>query len=331
METHLTNILLPGQGKSRLIECPVIQSPLAGITDKIFRKLIRRWAPNALLFTEMVKANSLNMGHGLEKLEELQEEEGPIGVQLFDSDINSLVHAATKAEELGAFLIDINMGCPVKKISRGGGGSGLLKTPYLAQEIVKEVSQAIKIPLTVKMRLGWCHESSNPVEFALKLQEAGAQLLTVHGRTKKQGFTGKSNWEAIAAVKKALDIPVIANGDIKTAEDAFRCLNVTEANGIMIGRGIMGSPWVIGQICSALNGKEAVQTPEANARVQLALDHLNGLLNEKGDHGLLIARKHLNWTCRGFPGATELCHKLLRTTSPCEAIGLLEKQLILLS
>ena len=241
----LPPIFLSGNGTSRSLECPIIQSPLAGVSDQIFRNFVRRWAPKALLFTEMVNAKSLELWHGEEKLIELSEERGPIGVQLFDHRPDSMIDAAIKAESSGAFLIDINMGCPVKKIARKGGGSALLKEPELAQSIVKKVSKAISIPLTVKIRLGWCEDTSDPVSFALGLQEAGAQLITVHGRTRRQGFSGHANWEAISNIKKSLDIPIIANGDIKNSQDAIKCLEVTNADGVMIGRASMGAPWSV--------------------------------------------------------------------------------------
>jgi tRNA-dihydrouridine synthase len=152
---ELSPIFLSGNGTPRYLECPIIQSPLAGVSDQIFRNFVRRWSPKALLFTEMVNAKSLELGHGEEKIIELSEENGPIGVQLFDHRPDSMIDAAIKAESSGAFLIDINMGCPVKKIARKGGGSALLKEPELAQLIVKQVSKAISIPLTVKIRLGW--------------------------------------------------------------------------------------------------------------------------------------------------------------------------------
>ncbi len=327
----LPPIFLSGNGTSRSLECPIIQSPLAGVSDQIFRNFVRRWAPKALLFTEMVNAKSLELGHGEEKVNELSEEKGPIGVQLFDYRPESMIDAAIKAESHGAFLIDINMGCPVKKIAKKGGGSALLKEPELAQTIVKKVSKAISIPLTVKIRLGWCENTSDPVSFALGLQDAGAQLITVHGRTRKQGFSGTVNWEAISKIKKSLDIPVIANGDIKNTRDAIQCLEITNADGIMIGRASMGAPWLIGQIDEEINHQKTFRTPDANMKVRLSLEHLKLLVSKKGNHGLLIARKHMNWTCKGFQGASSLRHKLVRASTPKEAIRLLEEELIKLS
>ena len=324
----LSPIFLSGNGTSRSLECPVVQSPLAGVSDQIFRKFVRRWAPKALLFTEMVNAKSLELGHGEEKVIELSEESGPIGVQLFDHRPLSMVDAAIKAESSGAFIIDINMGCPVKKIARKGGGSALLKEPELAQLIVKKVSKAISIPVTVKIRLGWCETSSDPVSFALGLQDAGAQLITVHGRTRRQGFSGHANWEAIAKIKQSLEIPIIANGDIKNSQDALECLKVTNADGVMIGRASMGAPWLVGQIDEEINNKKTFKLPDARMKISLSLEHLKLLILKKGNHGLLIARKHMSWTCRGFEGASTLRNKLIRASSPKDAIKLLEDELI---
>tara|TARA_B100000214_G_C23873282_1_gene583693 strand:- start:275 stop:1003 length:729 start_codon:yes stop_codon:yes gene_type:complete len=242
-----------------------------------------------------------------------------------------MIEAAIKAESSGAFLIDINMGCPVKKIARKGGGSALLREPELAQSIVKKVSKAISIPLTVKIRLGWCEISSNPIPFALGLQEAGAQLITVHGRTRKQGFSGVADWGAISQIKKSLDIPIIANGDIKNSRDALKCLEITNADGVMIGRASMGAPWLVGQIDAEIKNLKTFKTPDAKMKILLSLEHLNLLLSKKGNHGLLIARKHMNWTCRGFKGSSALRQKLVRASTPNEAIKLLEEELIKLS
>ena len=325
---RLPPIFLSGNGTSRSLECPIIQSPLAGVSDQIFRKFVRRWSPKALLFTEMVNAKSLELGHGEEKVIELSEESGPIGVQLFDHRPDSMIEAAIKAELAGAFLIDINMGCPVKKIAKKGGGSALLKEPELAQDIVKKVSKAISIPLTVKIRLGWCESSSDPISFALGLQKAGAQLITVHGRTRRQGFSGKANWEAISKIKKVLDIPVIANGDIQNSRDALKCLEITNADGVMIGRASMGAPWLVGQIDDEIKNKKTFRTPDAKMKVSVALEHLKLLISKKGSHGLLVARKHMNWTCRGFQGSSALRNKLVRASTPNVAIKLLEQELI---
>ena len=318
---------LSGNGTPRALRCRVLQSPLAGVSDRIFRALVRRWAPDALLFTEMVNATSLELGFGLQKVEELAEESGPIGVQLFDYRPAAMAEAAKRAEAAGAFLIDINMGCPVKKIAKKGGGSGLIRDPELAARIVDTVAAAVAIPVTVKTRLGWCGSDADPVSWCRQLESAGAQLLTLHGRSREQGFKGRADWGAIAAVKRALKIPLIANGDINTPEDALRCLAQTGADGVMVGRGTMGAPWLVGQLDAALGGRPIPPTPGPAAKLALAAEQLQALVAAKGDHGLLIARKHLSWTCTGFPGAPQLRHALMRAPTPAEALALLQRQL----
>ena len=320
-------IRIPGRGRPRELTCRVIQSPLAGVSDRIFRRLVRRWAPQALLFTEMVNATSLEMGHGLSKVEELADESGPIGVQLFDHRPAAMADAARRAETAGAYLIDINMGCPVRKIARKGGGSGLIQDPDLARRIVGAVVDAVEIPVTVKTRLGWCGSDAEPVQWCRQLEEAGAQLLTLHGRTREQRFKGDADWAAIAAVKQALSIPLIANGDINSPDDALRCLQQTGAAGVMVGRGTMGAPWLVGQIDAALSGRTVPSTPGPAERLNLAKEQLLALVEARGDHGLLIARKHMSWTCTGFPGAPQLRHALMRAPTPADAVDLLDRQL----
>ena len=320
-------IQLPGRGHPRQLHCRVLQSPLAGVSDRVFRGLVRRWAPEALLFTEMVNATSLEMGHGRGKVEELAEESGPIGVQLFDHRPASMADAARRAEAAGAYLIDINMGCPVRKIARKGGGSGLIRDPELAHRIVAAVADAVQIPVTVKTRLGWCGSDADPISWCRQLQNAGAQLLTLHGRTREQGFKGSADWDAIAAVRAALSIPLIATGDINSPDDAVRCLERTGAAGVMVGRGTMGAPWLVGQIDAALAGRPIPSTPDPSERLKLAREQLLALVEARGDHGLLIARKHMGWTCTGFPGAPQLRHALMRAPTPAAAVDLLNRQL----
>ena len=321
-----TPLQLSGSGTARRLECRVLQSPLAGVSDRVFRHLVRRWAPDALLFTEMVNATSLELGFGRGKVEELGDEQGPIGVQLFDHRPDAMADAARRAEDAGAFLIDINMGCPVRKIARKGGGSGLIRDPHLASRIIEAVANAVRLPVTVKTRLGWCGSDAAPQTWCRQLQEAGAQLLTLHGRTREQGFKGKADWAAIAAVKQALTIPVIANGDINTPADAQRCLVQTGADGVMVGRGTMGAPWLVGQIDAALKGLPIPATPGPAARLTRAREQRLALVESRGDHGLLIARKHMGWTCTGFPGAPQLRHALMRAPTPQDALALLETQ-----
>ena len=314
-----TSLIIKGRGVSREIKSNVIQSPLAGVTDKIFRKFIRRWAPDSLLFTEMINATSLKLGYGLEKINQISNEEGPVGIQLFDNRPNSIADAAKEAESLGAYIIDINMGCPVKKIAKKGGGSALLKDPSLAVELVKQISRAVRIPVSVKTRIGWSYKDKNIIDFLLRLQDAGANMFTIHGRTREQGFNGKADWQFIRKLKEELEIPLIANGDIYNVKDAIECLKITKADGIMIGRGILGSPWIIGEIDSALKGLENFKKPTVEEKLHLIIEHIDELIFEKGQHGLLLARKHIAWTCKEFEGAQSLRKNLVKAKSPQEA------------
>ncbi|MCP9860432.1 MULTISPECIES: tRNA dihydrouridine synthase DusB [unclassified Cyanobium] len=316
---------LDGNGTNRLLTCRVLQSPLAGVSDGIFRGLVRRWAPEALLFTEMVNATALELGHGGAKMAALDRDPGPVGVQLFDHRPEAMAEAARRAEAAGAWLIDINMGCPVRKIARKGGGSGLLRQPDLALRIVAAVVAAVRLPVTVKTRLGWCGASADPVGFALALQNAGASALTLHGRTREQGFSGRADWRAIGRVKAALRIPLIANGDITSPEEALRCLAVTGADGVMVGRGSLGQPWLVGRIAAALAGRPLPTEPDSHARIALAREHLEALVAARGDQGLLIARKHLGWTCQGFAGAAQLRRELMVAPSLESALELLHR------
>ena len=318
------SIKLIGSGISRTLESKVIQSPLAGVTDKVFRSLVRRWAPNSLLFTEMVNATSLNLGHGKEKISQIKDEDGPVGVQIFDNRPESVEEAAIKSEASGAYLIDINMGCPVKKIARKGCGSALLKDPELAVKLVKTISRVVKIPVTVKTRIGWSREDKNIDDFVLRLQDAGACMITLHGRTREQGFSGKANWGVIKRIKEKLDIPVIANGDIFNQGDAIKCLKETKADGVMIGRGVLGAPWMIGGINAAIEGNKNFKEPELKERLRLIIEHLDALIEEKGPHGLLIARKHISWSCKNFPDAKILRKNLVTAKTSEEVRHLVE-------
>ena len=318
-------IKLKGKGLTRIIKSKVILSPLAGVTDKVFRKLVRKWAPDSLLFTEMINATSLKKGYGSQKIKQLELEQGPVGVQIFDNRPYAVSEAAKLAEDAGAFLIDINMGCPVKKISKKGGGSALIKDRLLAIELVKKVSKAVQVPVTVKTRLGWDNKEENIEEFLLNLQDSGAKMITIHGRTRKEGFSGTADWEMIGRIKKLLDIPVIANGDIKNPKDALNCLKQTNADGLMIGRGILGSPWKIGEIDHAIKKRKGFKEPNIEEKLLLIIEHLDELIKEKGNYGLFIARKHISWTCKNFSGATSLRNNLVRAINAEEVKELINK------
>lgn len=288
----------------------VLQSPLSGVTDLVFRRLVRRYAPSSMMYTEMVNATGLHYVKTLPKIMEIDPNERPISIQLFDCRPDFLAEAAKMAVAEGADTIDLNMGCPVNKITKNGGGSSLLRQPELAEAIVRSVVQAVSVPVTVKTRIGWSDQEINAVEFAQRMQEAGAQMLTLHGRTRAQGYNGSARWEWIGRVKQVLAIPLIANGDIFSVAAAVRCLEETGADGVMCSRGTLGYPFLVGEVDHFLKTGEQLPAPNPVERLECARDHLTMLWEYKGEKGIRQARKHMTWYAKGFLNAADLRGKL---------------------
>jgi tRNA-dihydrouridine synthase B len=281
----------------------VLQAPLSGVTDLVFRRLVRRYAPTSMMYTEMVQASSLQHLKTLPMLMEVDPNERPISIQLFDCRPDFMAEAARIAASQGADTIDINMGCPVNKITRKGGGSSLLRQPEVAEALVRAVVAAVDLPVTVKTRIGWSDAEITILDFAQRLQDAGAQMLTVHARTRSQGYQGPANWDWITQVKQALDIPVIANGDIVSLDAAIDCLTQTGADGVMCSRGTLGYPFLVGEIDHWIKTGNRLAPTTPQDRLRCAQDHLQMLWEYKGPRGLQQARKHMAWYCTGFAGA----------------------------
>lgn len=309
----------------------VFQSPLSGVTDLVFRQLVRRYAPNSMTYTEMVNATGLHYVQDLPKIMEIERSETPISIQLFDCRPNFLAAAAQRAVSEGADTVDINMGCPVNKITKNGGGSSLLRQPEIAAEIVRSVVNAVDVPVTVKTRIGWTESEINILDFAKRMEDAGAKMITVHGRTRAQGYNGPAKWEWIRKVKEVLTIPVIANGDIFSAEAAIACLEATGADGVMCSRGTMGYPFLVGEVDHYLKTGEHKPQPSAIQRLEIAREHLINLHAYKGDRGIRQARKHLTWYCKGFSGAATLRGKLCLIETLPQGLGLIDEALDLLA
>lgn len=284
----------------------VLQSPLSGVTDLVFRRLVRQYAPDSMMYTEMVNATGLHYVKQLPKIMEVDPGERPISIQLFDCRPDFLAEAAQMAVQEGADTVDINMGCPVNKITKNGGGSSLLRQPEVAEAIVRAVVQAVSVPVTVKTRIGWTDKEITILDFAQRMEAAGAQMITVHGRTRSQGYNGPAKWEWIARVKEVLSIPVIGNGDIFSVEAAVKCLEQTGADGVMASRGTLGYPFLVGEIDYFL--KHGIEKPKPTPieRLQCARSHLQMLWDYKGDRGVRQARKHMTWYAKGFAGAADL-------------------------
>ncbi|MGK7879665.1 MAG: tRNA dihydrouridine synthase DusB [Crocosphaera sp.] len=307
------------------VKSRVLQSPLSGVTDLVFRRLVRRYSPNSMMYTEMVSATEIHHLKQLPRLMEIDKNEQPISIQLFDCRPDFMAEAAQKAVVEGAITIDINMGCPVNKITKKGGGSSLLRQPEIAKKIVKEVVNAVEVPVTVKTRIGWDDNEINILEFAQKMQDSGASMLTIHGRTRTQGYKGNARWEWIKKVKEVLTIPVIANGDIFSVEAAIDCLEITGADGVMCSRGTLGYPFLVGEIDHFFSTGIKQNQPTLREKIECAKEHLKGLWEYKGKRGIYQARKHLSWYCNGFPGASELRDKVSRIDTVEEGYQLLDE------
>jgi tRNA-dihydrouridine synthase B len=288
------------------VKSRVLQSPLSGVTDLVFRRLVRRYAPESMMYTEMVNATGLHYVKELPKIMEVDPNERPISIQLFDCRPDFLAEAAIMAVKEGADTIDINMGCPVNKITKNGGGSSLLREPLVAEAIVRAVVQAVNVPVTVKTRIGWTDQEINILDFAKRMEDAGAQMITVHGRTRSQGYNGNAKWEWIARVKEILSIPVIANGDIFSVEAAVRCLEQTGADGVMCSRGTLGYPFLVGEVDYFLKTGQELAPPTPVERLECAREHLQALWEYKGDRGIRQSRKHMTWYAKSFSGAADL-------------------------
>lgn len=308
-ETELPEpILKPVRLGSLTIERPLALAPMAGVTNWPFRLLCREQGCG-LVVTEFVSDKALLYdSKRTQEMIELRDEERPAGIQIFGADADTMARAAVRVVELEQpDLVDINMGCPAPKVTKGRGGSSLLKEPEVAEEIVRQVVRAVApVPVTVKMRIGWDAQSINALEVARRVEQAGAQMITVHGRTREQHYTGRANWEVIEAVARAVAVPVLGNGDIASPEEAAERLRTTGVAGLAIGRGAMGNPWVFSRTLHYLETGEILPEPDALQRVEMALRHLDLMIEHKGEFlAVREMRKHAAWYLKGLFGSAE--------------------------
>ncbi|MGI6029469.1 MAG: tRNA dihydrouridine synthase DusB [Candidatus Heteroscillospira sp.] len=284
---------------------PLILAPMAGVTDLAFREICREQGA-ALTVTEMVSAKALCYGDKkTPALLKLGHGEHPAAVQIFGSEPDFMARGAAIALEMsGADIIDINMGCPVGKVAGNGEGSGLMKTPEIAEAIIRAVRAAVPVPVTVKFRKGWDKGNVNAVEFAQMAEDAGAAAIAVHGRTRAQMYEGKADWDIIRDVKKAVSIPVAANGDVFEPSDASHILRYTGADMVMIGRGSFGNPWLFSRALAELEGGEILPLPPLSARVDTAMRQVELAAQDKGERvACLEARRHFAWYLKGVSHA----------------------------
>ena len=304
---------------------PMYLAPMAGVSESPFRRLCHHHGADVVV-TEFLSAEGIRRENPatVSKLR-FREEERPIGVQIFGSDPTAMADAARLVTELfEPDFVDINFGCPVKKVVRRNGGSGCLRDMPLVQSIIRAVSAATHLPVTCKIRSGWNEEMRTPVEIALRCQEAGARVLALHARTRTQMYTGSANWDEIAAVTAALDIPVLGNGDIKTPADALRMHQQTGCDGIMIGRGSFGQPWIFHQTRALLDGTAYPETPPVAERFAVALQHARLVQEYEIDPigAALEFRKHLGWYVKGLHNSAELRKKLHQVRDFAEVEGI---------
>lgn len=301
---------------------PLFLAPMAGVSESPFRQICRRYGADVVV-SEFI--SSVGISLGIERvLAEMRFEpvERPIGIQIYGADAAIMARAAGMVTELfEPDFVDINFGCPVKKVVRNNGGSGCLKDMTLVRGIIHAVRDATQLPVTVKIRSGWDETQRDPVEIALRCQEAGAQALTLHPRTRTQMYQGAANWDEIAAVARALTIPVIGNGDIRMPEDVVTMRDQTNCAGIMIARGSFGNPWLFAQARDLLDGRAKRPDPTPAERFSTALDHARLALRLQGDtrKTALEFRKHFGWYTKGLPGASELRQRLFAIESMAEA------------
>ena len=293
---------------------PVLLAPLAGITDVPFRNLVQSFGAG-LVVSEMVASHEMvQKKPGVRERAELGFGIESTSVQIAGCDAYLMAEAARMIEANGAKIIDINMGCPAKKVTSGQSGSALMRTPDFALELVEAVVQATSLDVTLKMRLGWDDNSLNAPEIAKRAEAAGVKMITVHGRTRCQFYKGAADWQAIGRVKRAVSIPVIANGDIVDVTSARQALQQSGADGVMVGRGAQGAPWRLAQIASALYGTPAPKIPRGSDLTQVILQHHQAIVDFYGGTlGLKNARTHLGWYLDGLNVAPELRQSVLRS------------------
>ena len=309
---------------------PLFLAPQAGVSEAPFRRLCRRFGAD-VVSTEFVSADGIMQGNRQTRRHlRFSEDERPIGIQIFGADPKTMGEASALVTDLfGPDFLDINFGCPVKKIVKRNGGSGCLRDMDLVERIIRAVVQHTHLPVTTKIRSGYDEPSRDPVGIALRCQDAGSRMLTLHARTRTDMYGGHARWDEIAALVEALDVPVVGNGDVRTAQDARRMRDETDCAGVMIARASHGSPWIFAQARAALDGDPIPADPNVEERFKICLEHADhGIRYEDNPKKSLIEfRKHLGWYTKGLPGGRALRTQLFQITSLEEVQALLESYL----
>jgi nifR3 family TIM-barrel protein len=317
------------------VDPPLLLAPMEDVTNLPFRLIAKRIGRPGLMFTEFVSAMAIHYGakKTYKKLR-IHADERPLGIQIFGGDVDTMVETARLCEEAGADIIDINMGCWVPKVCKTGAGAALLKDPELAQRIVASVVQAVSVPVTVKVRAGWDWSLFAAPDLARRFQDAGAKMITLHARFAKQGFEGEADWKLIGAMREAVTVPLIGNGDVKTPDDARRMIRETGCDGVMVGRAAISNPWALAKISAWMRGDSPPAEPGLEERIDTALEHLRLMVqyetesDEPGSHppelrACRALRGQVPMYIKGYPGAAPLRDKLTRCSSVAEFEDLL--------
>jgi tRNA-dihydrouridine synthase B len=307
------------------LDDPVILAPMSGVTDLPFRRLVKRFGAG-LVVSEMIASEAMIRENRRSlQMAETSAEEQPMAVQLAGCEPAVMAEAAKLNEDRGAAIIDINMGCPVKKVVNGYAGSALMREVDKATRIIEATVKAVKLPVTLKMRTGWDDASRNAPELARIAEQAGVKMISVHGRTRCQLYNGSADWRFIRQVKQAVAIPVVANGDLVSFEDVRDCLGQSGADGVMIGRGSYGRPWFLRQVAAYLETGAVPPDPPLAEQRRILLEHYEAMLSHYGvDVGLRIARKHIAWYSKGLPGSAEFRAAINAVSSPAAVRALID-------